>query len=211
MVAKLYEKDTYKGAPTHVYEIPCDTNITGYDRYPTDAAEAERDALMRATTRTDPALLSEFQELMRHHRSSILRDEFVRCSGVDCRICPRRSKKTGVDEILEKFPGGMLPTPIPVFLPDDDGCSVGKGPSGNEQEPCDELDRGCENVSKGKKLSERYRTLGDLTKISMPPQLCYPDAYYRGDVKLLRCPLCPLKTFKTQSGLERHRKLEHVL
>lgn len=225
MVGKLYEKDVYKKERCNVYQVPCDTNITGFDRYPMDQAEGEREALMKATRNTDPALLEEFRLLMRHHRSGLLRDEFVRCLDSSCSICSGKppTEKTELDQILQRFPSRMIPTPVPALLPGPDHPSMRllkrrpetRGDDEADSSSSDDSDCGEGAAVSGnrKKRSGRYRTLIDLLKISLPPRCFYPDAFYSGEAVLLRCPECPkpLEVFKTKSGLERHRKLCHAL
>lgn len=223
MVAKEYEADVYNKEGTDVYPIPCDTDITGFDRYPMDRSDAEREGLMNATHGTDPELVAEFRLLMIHHRCSILRDEFVKCSEADCPICSHKRwwKNSKLDRILERFPGEMLPTPVPTFLPGDDHPALSRGISGQNRdcsddsdsdEPCVPCEPESDNPPKPKRAG-RYRTLGDLLKLSVPEKLLYPDSFYGSAADLLLCTACPkpFKVFKTKSGLERHRKLYHVL
>lgn len=219
MVAKLYEDDVFNKEPTFVHKIPCDTNITGYDRYPVDRSDAERDALTRATLSTDPDLVAEFRLLMQHHRSGILRDEFAKCHSAECPICSHKRwwKNSKLDRHLERFPEEMLPTPVPVWLPGDDHPSLNTAGKNRDDSGCDDNDddgdEPCGANAQIRKQGSHYRTLGDLLKASLPNKLLFPDAFYSGAGDLLRCSSCPkpFKVFKTKSGLERHRKLHHVL
>lgn len=217
MVHDVYRHDKYDKERTIVYKMPCDTDITGFDLFPMDRSDAEREGLMKATQSTDPDLVAEFRLLMDHHRSSILRDEFVKCYATDCPICSHKRwwENSRLDRILERFPGEMLPTPMPTILPGPDypSLSLGRNRDGpDESDPGVPCDTNSDDPPDPKREG-RYRTLGDLIKLSVPEKLLYPDSFYSGATALLRCPVCPqpFKVFKTKSALERHRKLHHVL
>lgn len=233
MVAKLYGKDVYKKEPTIAYQIPCDTNISGFDRYPMSETDHERVILMKGAFDSDPELAQEFRQLMRHHRSSLLRDEFVKCANSNCAMCSEKqlSRKEGqLDTLLKKFPKGMLPTPMPVLLPlptskdssaresaDDQvpTCSQGQ-PTVETSDvgvPSDDESGAPVRVQTSNRKPGRYRSFGELLKMKVNPGVCYPDAFYEGGTKLLRCSICvaPFEVFKSKTALDRHRKLHHIM
>lgn len=228
MAAEAYKEDVYKKEKTFVYEVPSDTHIAGYDHFPTDRADVERDSLSKATRNIDRELLQEFRVLMRHHRAGILRDEFVRCADESCVICggEEPSAASELDKIIDRFPSGMLPSPIPALLPGDDHPSLTMSKCRSDALDCngaafDSEGPGCSrdtdpdrgNCAVSGNRRGRYRTFIDLLKVNLPRRCCYPDAFYEGEQVLHRCPVCPepLEIFRTKTALDRHRKLCHTL
>lgn len=225
MLASAYEKDRYKGHGIKIYKVPNNTTVTGYDCYPEDQSNYEREMLSKPRSGMSVELLKEFRQLMRHQRSSRFRVEFVRCKDPSCPICSRRVKKCSeVDKVFDRFPAGMLPTPVPVLrdggeyeilstlmqsIPDDQGAGSDADTAscaGNRGAWPQELqDFATANTG-------RYRNFAELVKTSLPDGVLFPDSHYSGKSAQHRCPDCGSWTvLKSESALQRHRKLVHTM
>lgn len=59
MVAAAYDGDKYKGHKLHIYKVPNNTVVTGYDHYPESQSHYEREMLSKPTQGINTELLKE--------------------------------------------------------------------------------------------------------------------------------------------------------
>lgn len=226
LAAEAYEGDRYKGFGSSIHQVPLIPSVSGYDHYPEEQSALECEMLSRPKKDIDPDLLAEYQQLMRHRSSYQLREEFTRCSDVDCALCSRRPKRpTKLDQFLNRFPGSTLPTPLPVLRPERESGgrfesyieglmrrrpqvqNVWVRDASEHDDPEPEEDVLDFTASR----NGHYRTLWELTK-SLLPAGCYEaDKFYSGPNKGRKCLLCPRLTFRTDTALQRHKTIIHKL
>lgn len=229
MVADCYEGDKYGGHGISVHKVPRDTVRTGYDAYPPENASYEREALANPKLTMNIRLGAEFQELMAHLRSSMYRVEFSKCSEATCRICSANPiQPSELSNLLDRFPKGMLPTPMPVLR--DDGSypilstlmrsgqadpvvplrtqeDLRQDPDDGEQRGSNRVDAVSDFV---RAKTGRYRTLFELSKTVLPSRCFFSDSHYYGKTVKFHCLTCDsFVTVKSDAALQRHKKLVH--
>lgn len=229
MVAKRYKGEKFKGHELFVYKVPHETQFSGYDVYPPDQAEPERRALSNPKATIDAGLASEFKLLMLHHRSSLYRQEFAKCSDPDCPLCSKSppTESPHLDSVMNRFPAAMLPTPVPVLRGDGEYPAlrtlmraVPEFESGDEDldssDDCSDDEAHGSNRARAMRdfvnaRTGRYRTLVDLLKMTLPDRFLYPDSHYCGTCVKISCLACNrFTTFKSEAALMRHKKLVHL-
>lgn len=227
MIAKCYDKDNYKGHGSTMHKVPRDTVSTSFDAYPAANALSEREALANARLTMDVHLGAEFQLLLRHFRSSLYRAEFSKCNDPSCSICSLDPvEPSQLTELLDRFPRGMLPTPVPVLR--DDGlypvlstlmrsnssvCVARHGELPDpEEEEAEDINQDRVDAARDFALAHtgRYRTLFELAKTNLPQRCFFSDSHYYGKSQSFACLTCDTFVIaKSDAALKRHKKLAH--
>lgn len=226
MLAKAYMNDNYKGHGVTVHKVPKDTVSTGFDAYPPANAAHEREALANPKANMDANLGAEFQLLMGHFRSSLYRVEFAKCKDPACSLCARDPiESSPLTDLLDRFPRGMLPTPVPV-LRDDGLYPVLSTLMRSSEEAEAEGHRQCRdrdgegqeagasdfpNIGDFARVNTgRYRTLYELAKTNLPGRCFFSDSHYYGKTQKFQCLTCnSFVVAKSEAALKRHKRLVH--
>lgn len=220
MLENRYKNDRYKGHGIHVYKVPNNTQVTGYDVYPADQSEYERDFLSKPKVGPDTELVKEFRQLMEHHRSGLFRQEFSKCGDTKCGICAGRNQRRGeVDDVFDRFPAGMFPTPVPVLRHEgqypilDTLMESHEDLAVSQSGEVDELSTRQQEIEDFAKANTgHYRNLFELVKTSLPDACFRPDSHYAGPSVAHRCRICDnFFVFKSQASMKRHMRLVHEM